>query len=84
MREIENELRLWHYRYAWFIRLSERRKAILEKAKPEEVERFQRLDEAFRGFPHFGYSRSRTMISAAFVLGWAAVVICEIVLTFFK
>ena len=83
MREIETVLGLWHYRYAYFIRDSEKkRKKNIQQVGEEEKKRFMKLSDAFGEFRHFGYSRSRQIITGIFVLGWIALIIREFILTF--
>jgi len=83
MREIESNLDLWHYRYAAFIRLpGKKRKLHLESISEDEKEKFQKIESAFGKFSHFGLHRSLAFITLIFVIGWMALVIREVILTF--
>jgi len=83
MREIEQELGLWHYRYAIFIKKPvEARRKIIEQSALNEKDRFKRLDDFYGRFPHFGFGKAKRLITTVFMLGWIAVILRECVLTY--
>lgn len=84
LREIEEELGLWHYRYSGFMSKSPKSRKVMLTAS-ENTERQARLRgvEAYIGsFPRPGLHGAVTAIAALFGLGWVALVIREAFLVF--
>jgi hypothetical protein len=85
IREIENELGLWHYRYALFLRKPKKdRLAMLEQMNnnEEEKERFQKLAKQQPDVPRIGLYKTTTILTVMFMAGWIALVIREYLLSF--
>jgi len=84
MREIECELNLWHYRYAFHMRRSSKEQVkIYKRLSGVEQNRLQKLEEQV-GKPRFrvGMRTTTAIVTIIFVLGWIALVIREFVVTF--
>ncbi len=83
MREIEEQLGLWHYRYGALIRKSPRkRKLALEQMNGVEKSRFEKVSEQAGNVPRIGLRRTTALITIVFVIGWIGLIIREIMLTF--
>ena len=84
MREIEQEIGAWLYRYTNFVRLStrERERRIKVASNPDEKERLTKLNGFFGKFPFFGLFRSMRIVTIIFISGWIALIIREIIIIF--
>ena len=83
MREIEDELGLWHRRYSSFIRVSpKKQKLALQRMSDDEKPRFQKLSSQVGSVPFIGLRTTTTVITTIFVIGWLALIVREYILTF--
>jgi len=83
MREIEEQLGLWHYRYTSLIRkYGRKRKLALEQMKSTEKGRYQKVSDQAGNVPIIGLRRTTAVITIVFIIGWIGLIIREILLTF--
>jgi hypothetical protein len=83
MREIENELGLWHYRYSGFVRKSnDEQETMLGKVTDEDKNRLQKMKSQVDSFTRVGLHITTQAITAIFILGWLILIIREFVLAF--
>jgi len=83
MREIEDELGLWHRRYTFFVRVSPRKQRLaLRHMSDDEKSRFQKLSSQVGNVPFIGLRATMTIITTIFVIGWIALIAREYILTF--
>ena len=83
MREIEEELGFWFYRYAHFAQLGvKERLQVVANASQEEKERYNSLPQAFVSFPRFGTRGMLTFLFYLFMSSWMLLIVREFIQTF--
>jgi len=83
MREIEEQLGLWHYRYGALIRKSPRKRQLaLEQMNGVEKSRYEKVSQQAGNVPRIGLRRTTALITVVFIIGWVGLIIREIMLAF--
>ena len=81
MREIEEELGLWYYRYSFIVRKTpKKRKHALMQVKEGEREKFEKMSNYVGNVPLIGLRRTTAIITVVFIVGWLGLVAYEFIL----